>query len=45
MKLEIEAPGPGGTYAPTTADVYVDGAQLSDDASRGPISLRCMTRS
>jgi len=40
LKLEIEAPGPGGAYAPTQADVYLDGAQLSADASRGPISLR-----
>ena len=40
LKLEIEAPGLGGAYAPTSADVYVDGAQLSGDATHGPISLR-----
>ncbi len=40
LKLEIEAPQSQGGYAPTAAEVYVDGAQLSDAAGRGPISLR-----
>ncbi len=40
LKLQIEAPQQGGGYAPTTADVYVDGAQVSAEASKAPISLR-----
>jgi hypothetical protein len=44
LKLEIEAPGSNGTYAPSRADVYVDGAQLGPEASATPISLRADTK-
>jgi serine/threonine protein kinase len=40
LKLSIDAPAGAGPAEPTTADVYVDGAQLSPEASRNAISLR-----
>jgi serine/threonine protein kinase len=43
LRLEIEAPGANGAYAPARADVYVDGAQLSAEAGSEPISLRSGT--
>ncbi|MEO6951992.1 MAG: protein kinase [Polyangia bacterium] len=40
LKLEIEMPTATGAFEPASADVYVDGAQLSSDATRTLISLR-----
>ena len=40
LKLDIETSNEAGTFQPTSADVYVDGAQLSADATRNAISLR-----
>ena len=40
LKLDIETSNEAGTFQPTSADVYIDGAQLSSDATRNAISLR-----
>ena len=40
LKLDIEMQNAAGTWEQASADVYIDGAQLSSDAARNPISLR-----